>query len=500
MIPEGKNHGWLRLDIDALQPWALLQGAQLSKIHFGTSADLPAKGAGVYADEDIEASADDFATTLLTVPRDLVLSRERVEQHSKVDSDLRAVLDSLGEFAKSSRIAILTFLVTQSTLGAPSVPEPHFVHSPFSSYIKFLPLESLPTFWSEEERALLTGTTLLPAVTAKLKSLYREFDQFRSLTSSISWTDRLWWDEVDGLLSFTDWLHVDAMYRSRALEFPGIGDCMAPCIDMANHASGDATSAIYEVDSNGDAVLLLRDSKSLAKNDEITITYGDAKGACEMLFSYGFLENTQDEAHTLFLDLHMMDGDPLAKPKAAVAMTAPGVKITGGESGLSWESDFIWMICINEEDGLEFMIQRTVDGSEELRAFFKEEELTSAADLKAKLALEPLWDVFQLRAVSILQDRIATQLTQLYGSDEEVEAAEYGKGTSIGTRIRELALQLRKLEGELLEMAYAYFEEQKEDLMKCDSVIAYLQAAHSEAPQPTTAQSEGVEEEEEDFS
>jgi hypothetical protein len=65
---------------------------------------------------------------------------------------------------------------------------------------------------------------------------------------------------------------VDAMYRSRALEFPGAGDCMMPCVDMANHASGEATAALYETDENGNGLLLLREGKCVALEEEITIT------------------------------------------------------------------------------------------------------------------------------------------------------------------------------------------------------------------------------------
>lgn len=142
----------------------------------------------------------------------------------------------------------------------------------FSRYIKFLPEELLPTFWTEAERDLLTGTSLKPAIEAKIKSLTKEFDQLRSATEHIKWCAELLWDEEDGIISFDDWLQVDAMYRSRALEFPGIGDSMVPCVDMANHASGDATVALYETDSDGNAALLLRDGKELKKGDEITIT------------------------------------------------------------------------------------------------------------------------------------------------------------------------------------------------------------------------------------
>jgi len=140
------------------------------------------------------------------------------------------------------------------------------------SYVKFLPDELLPTFWTPEERELLVGTTLQPAVEAKLKSLGHEYERLRSATEHIDWCEKYWWDEYYGQLTFDDWKLVDAMYRSRALEFPGIGDSMVPCIDMANHASGDDTIALYEVDDQGNAVLLLRDGKDLEQGDEITIT------------------------------------------------------------------------------------------------------------------------------------------------------------------------------------------------------------------------------------
>ena len=60
--------------------------------------------------------------------------------------------------------------------------------------------------------------------------------------------------------------------RSRALEFPGVGHAMVPCIDMANHASGEATAALYEADKDGNGLLLLRDGRNIASGGEVTIT------------------------------------------------------------------------------------------------------------------------------------------------------------------------------------------------------------------------------------
>lgn len=339
------------------------------------------------------------------------------------------------------------------------MPAKHGLTSAFTDYIKFLPLELLPTFWTAAERSLLTGTTLAPAVTSKLNSLYREYDNVRASTSNIAWCAESWWHDVDGHVGFDDWLQVDAMYRSRALEFPGIGDCMAPCIDMANHVDGDLTAAVYEVDAEGNAVLLLRDGKTVEEGDEVSITYGDAKGACEMVFSYGFLDHDMTSAKELFLDLSFPLDDPLRKAKTLVADTAPGFKVVQTENGISWEGDYVWLVCVNEEDGLEFAIEQTLDGGTELKSFWKQQDLPELGNFKTLLTKDEQWELFHLRAICVLQDRVATQLQTLYRVEDEVNAAEHGEGTAIRERPWQLAMRLRTLEGELLEQAYSHFED-----------------------------------------
>ncbi len=162
----------------------------------------------------------------------------------------------------------------QLTNASPDIAERIGVSGPWTEYVKFLP-ESIriPTFWTESEQDLLTGTSLEAALNAKLISLAREFDHLRTSTESISWCQKHWWDDETGNLTFGDWKQVDAMYRSRALDLPGTGHAMVPCIDMANHASGEDTLALYETDANGNGILFLRGGKSLVSGDEITITY-----------------------------------------------------------------------------------------------------------------------------------------------------------------------------------------------------------------------------------
>ena len=119
---------------------------------------------------------------------------------------------------------------------------------------------------------MLQGTSLKPALEAKLKNLNDEFELLRSKTEGIPWCGRWWWDEDDGLLDFDDWLQVDAMFRSRSLQYPELGICMVPCIDMANHAPGEKSVARYDVAINGDLVLLLKEGTQLDAEDEVTIS------------------------------------------------------------------------------------------------------------------------------------------------------------------------------------------------------------------------------------
>ncbi|KAK0929422.1 hypothetical protein LTS16_016739 [Friedmanniomyces endolithicus] len=452
------------------------------------------KGGALLASNDVNSN-DGTPQALMTVPRRLILSLERVMEYANVDKDFREVLENLGEFGRTARGAILTFLLVQVSVSCPHLSERVGVHSPFTEYVKSLPCEILPTFWSPTELQLLVGSTLAPAISSKLRSLRREYDHLCEATRPTHW-----FQIVRDALSFDDWLQVDAMYRSRALDFPGIGHCMVPCIDLANHAAGDATTAIYEKDGDGNAVLLLRDGKSLAKGEEVTITYGDEKGACEMLFSYGFSESERQTAETLFLSLSIPDDDPYRGAKMGFADCAPGFKlIDTGEVEVDWKGDFIWLLCVSAEDGLHFDLARTVDGEEEVHAFFGEHELVGGAqELHAVLGKTEMWDVYRLRAVTILQQRVFEQMQVLCGTQEDIEATAHGEGTDVRDRCYEQAMQLRRLEMRLLNSAYEDFELQTERFADSEVVLHYLARVNGGYIQTNAEQGEA--DAEEDFS
>ncbi|KAF1849307.1 SET domain-containing protein [Cucurbitaria berberidis CBS 394.84] len=463
MIRRGRTEGWLKQPIDTLPRWAIFHGVAFNGVKIGPLPGFEERGSTVIADHDLEGGK---VEPLLTIPKELIISRQNIELLAKADRHLRELLEAIGDFGRTTRGAVLTFLLLQATI---CCPETHDVGvlNPLTEYIKFLPDELLPTFWTEEEQDLLTGTTLKPAVRAKLNSLLREFETLRTATESIEWCAKYWWDEDTGMVTFEDWMRIDAMYRSRALEFPGAGDCMMPCVDMANHASGDATAALYETDDDGNGLLLLREGKKIAPGGEITITYGDEKGACENIFSYGFLEDTVASAKVMFLDLDIPSDDPLRPAKIYVSTVAPGFRIFEKDGHVDWESDFIWLVVINEEDGLDFKVRQTIDGKREIQAFWKERELDTTK-LREYLQEDPAWDVFQLRATVLLQQRVETQIDTL----QEMQGAK--REFSIRDVPWILAERLRKLELELLVSAVSTLEHQKSSLVESEAVQRYL--------------------------
>ena len=360
----------------------------------------------------------------------------------------------------------------------------------FSEYVKYLPANiPLPTFWKEDERALLEGTTLEAALDSKLKSLEGEFAHLRETTSTVHWCMQHWWDVETAQLTLDDWKFVDAAYRSRALDLPGTGHSTVPCIDMANHASGSGTNALYETDSEGNAVLMLRDKERIGPGEEVRITYGDEKGACEMLFSYGFINEGTPSAKALFLDLDVPEDDPLKAAKKAAAKSPPGFRLFAVDDGVDWEGPFVWLLCVNEEDGLQFKLMQSTDGKREIKIWWKDQDLEDLSNFREVLSTDVMWDVFRLRATAIVQNRIEQQLIKLKNSEERVGHIQE-TSSDLESEREGYAMELRDLEETLLLESYEDFEHVKTSLIESPAVQSYL----------TRFQTAGTPEPEEDFS
>jgi hypothetical protein len=282
-----------------------------------------------------------------------------------------------------------------------------------------------------------------------MAALTRELETLRERTDQISWCQKCWW-ENDSLKS-ADWILLDAWYRSRCLELPVAGESMVPCVDFANHST--TPNSYYEQKSNGSAVLLLRPDVVLEVGSEITISYGDSKSDAEMLFSYGFVDE-HSTAKELVLALEPLLDDPLGKAKVAAFDGPPMVHVFEEEGITKWESPFLYLMCLTEEDGLEFRVLQQTDGSRtQLRMFWQGSDVTEqSTTFEALTSGHELKEVFQLRAVALLQDRIRQQLERLYESEDTLQSL---LGMSFVHADRhEVASQLRTREASILEAAF----------------------------------------------
>ena len=285
-------------------------------------------------------------------------------------------------------------------------------------------------------------------MTAKLLALTHEFDAIREKSSAIECWDVLLWDS--GAVHLTDWYLVDAWYRSRVLELPKTGESMVPCVDMVNHST--EANAYYDENAKQEAVLLLRPGCEISKGDEITISYGASKSAAEMLFSYGFID-PKSTAEALTLPLDAMDDDPLARAKLHIFGDQPTLQLRMVDGQVQWESPFAYLMCVNEEDGLEFRVLQGVDGSRQLKMFWQEDDVTeSAKAFETLVEKHPLHQVFKLRVVTVIAERLADQLEQLRSS-QPLGSTSNAAIAPIRPGCLESALLLRELEATILESA-----------------------------------------------
>ena len=363
---------------------------------------------------------------------------------------------------------MLLFLLVQAALASRSNHSSVGVTNPWTEYLQFLPETVLvPTLWNEDERMLLRGTSLEVAVNAKFSALDAEFSLVREKSSDIPcWNELLW---ESHLIHFVDWIRLDALYRSRCLELPRSGESMVPCIDMVNHSA--SPSAYYEENSKDETVLLPRPGVSISKGAEVTISYGDAKSAAEMLFSYGFID-AQSTADSLVLPLRPFPDDPLAKAKLAAFGQAPKVHVAREENGtVRWASDFAYLMCINEEDGLNFRILEQISGIHELCVFWQGEDVSDRTSdfgtlIPTLVQTHPHPEILRLRVATVVYGRLEEQLDRLRSSTTPLlerlraEIAPSSDSTPQREDCVKSALLLRQVEANLLESAIEALDEE----------------------------------------
>lgn len=300
--------------------------------------------------------------------------------------------------------------------------------------------------------------TTQAALSAKLSALSREFNQISEQVSDIPFWRDLFWDTV----TVEDWILADAWYRSRCLELPRAGHAMVPGLDMANHSQ--THSAYYDESSDGDVVLLPSSGSRVLSGGEITISYGQAKSPAEMLFSYGFIDS-DSSVKELTLHIAPLPDDPLGGAKLRVYNGPPTVRLSLTDQGVQWNNPFLYLLVLNEEDGLSFRIAQDTSGERQLVLFWQDEEITDRTDeLETLVQSHDLYQVFKLRAVAVLEERVAMQLDRIssglsYGVTEQPQAANQPRAECMlaAETLRDLETQVLQGVAEALENEVRYF-------------------------------------------
>ncbi|KAF5026185.1 hypothetical protein F66182_1749 [Fusarium sp. NRRL 66182] len=304
-------------------------------------------------------------------------------------------------------------------------------------------------------RQLLDFAGHQAALEAKFAALTNEFDEFTEKSSGLTFWNSLFWEKEAATIQ--DWILADAWYRSRCLELPRAGHAMVPGLDMANHSH--LPTAYYEEASNDDVVLLLRPGIEVTDGEEVTISYGD-KSPAEMLFSYGFIDR-ESTVDGVTLPLDALPDDPLGKAKIHIFKGSPSLQLSRSGGKIAWQSPFAYLLCLNEEDGLEFRVLQEGDGERELKLFWQEEDVTTRAeDFETLIEGHPLCQVFRLRVVSILHEVVSDHLMQLSSeiSHDQLEPLRQA-GLVRDDRLRAAEI-LREIEASVLESAVKVLDEQ----------------------------------------
>ncbi|KAF9770399.1 hypothetical protein IL306_012084 [Fusarium sp. DS 682] len=423
------------------------------------------KGGRARAETQKTHSHVNNSTKLLHIPHGLVLSAASIEEYTKVDQNFRQLLDSAGHqhtaanctSPKSTRADILIYLLAHLVLSSRDASSPRgLAPTPWTEYLKFLPRDvPVPTMWSELERVLLQGTSLETALDAKFSALNKEFDEFIEKSSDLPFWNSFFWEEE--AMTINDWVLVDAWYRSRCLELPRSGHAMVPGLDMANHSH--CPTAYYDEDDEGNIILLSRPGVDISPGDDVNISYGE-KSAAEMIFSYGFID-CESTVEGLNLPLEVLSDDPLGKAKLHIFRESPSLKLSRSDGEISWQCPFVYLMCLNEEDGLEFSVLQGTNGERELRLFWQEEDVTARANGFEDLIKDhPLCQIFRLRAVSVLHEVVSNHLMQLSSEISHDELEPLRRAGQVRDDRLQLAVKLREMEASVLESAAVALDEQ----------------------------------------
>ncbi|KAB5560269.1 hypothetical protein GE09DRAFT_1172976 [Coniochaeta sp. 2T2.1] len=463
------------LPLEAIPAWCEQHGAEVYGIKVANVED---KGNGWVAVQDLKNAGQNGEPVrpLLTIPSDIIISIKTVMQYAPENARFHQLLHAV-QF-QTERQLVLLYMLMQLVLSSPHyLKEAGVAPVAWTEYIGLQPREvPIPTMWTAKERSLLQGTSLEPAVAAKMILLEREFAAIREATRDVPF-----WREVldSGHISLYDWIWVDALFRSRSFELPYSGVSCVPCLDLANNRDFEIddkgmvtpSTAYFQQDPETEAVtLLLRKGRTVAAGEEITISYGE-KSAGEMLFNYGFIQWNRSGLNDMVLPLdgilEEVKDDPLLEFKLAAFNGAPVLELTVDEKGRRrWSAPFLYLLCVYEEDGLSFRTQEW-RGQQSQRILWKGKDRTGMVGMfDVFINAQDVREAVRYRAVSALIQFVEKQIARIESVDSSaasLEAREEVKATSSSLRSAEKRILKDSLEG-------LGVEQQK--LQQAESVVA----------------------------
>lgn len=249
---------------------------------------------------------------------------------------------------------------------------------------------------------------------------------------------------------------------------------------MVNHSQ--EANTYFEETLDGDVRLLIRRGYSIKSSnsegssdggggDEITIDYGQGKSAAEMLFSYGFVDS-EATARSLVLPLESMNDDPLAKAKLHVFDGPPVIKLedSAGDAP-TWTAPFVYLMCLNEDDGIDFQVVQTIDGGRQLVLFWQGEDVTNkAANFETLISGHDLEPIIHLRAITVLITQLTEQVEKLetpLNCDREPSDPRFHFSL-------DSVWQLRRAELDLMQRTLAVLENQVRPTLPKGLVIRHI--------------------------
>ncbi|KAM0756459.1 SET domain-containing protein [Meredithblackwellia eburnea MCA 4105] len=225
---------------------------------------------------------------------------------------------SLAHWSDHQLIATyLALYLDSSFLTIPEASSQHWKHAP---YVELLPKPAdltTPSYWTEDERLLLQGTNLAPAVLERQKKWEMELEGVREwlrpeVGELITWDAYLWASTMLSSRAFpSNLLHVDSTSM--------VGDptpVLLPGIDMLNHSNeGVKVSWVSDVVKRTMAIVIDED---VPADYQVFNTYG-AKSNEELILGYGF-HIPSNRSDTVFLKLSLPP--PTPTPPTTVRTTS----------------------------------------------------------------------------------------------------------------------------------------------------------------------------------